>query len=299
MRSHYVSQFQLKYFAIPECHWQGSDPKVVVIPLDDRPTFVTSTRNIACERDMYVLDAAGDPQVVEKRLNILETNLAPSLHKLNEPHSLADDERRLIASYIAVQHLRTPAMFTWWGEWFGMMTRCYHLARNIVESPRSNGEECEIERQWREVAEATPADKRRFAARQIIDRGKSLALKLAHRPWAFLRSPAGRFVTASEPIRVAREGDSRNVSIEDDAAIAYWPITPRCALLIGNSGLHEGDYTVDGLEGRLNLWLAEHASFLVTGRHPDDVLNEFFPWFGSGPPSFHMIKAEQAHFAGS
>lgn len=169
------------------------------------------------------------------------------------------------------------------------MGNCYQLAQILIgQSP--DGEECETEREWRELAEASRQHQREVAVRQIIQKGRSLSLTLARRPWAFLRSPLGHFITADEPVRVALVGKRGQVSIEHDAAITYWPITPKCALLIGRSGLREGNYTVDGFEGRLNLWLAERANFLIAGRPPDEVLQEFEPWFGTGPPQFYEIR---------
>ena|SRR5487761_1113990 len=111
MRHHYVPRFQLRYFAIPECHWRGSDPKVVVIPLDDRPTFVASTKNVACQHGMYEIEGLDDPQTVEKRLAGLEGLLALRLHMLDDTCSLSENEKGLIASYIATQYLRTPGIY--------------------------------------------------------------------------------------------------------------------------------------------------------------------------------------------
>lgn len=289
MRHHYVPRFQLNYFAIPERFWRGGIPKVVVIPLDDRPTFIASTRNVACRHEMYSIDELDDPQSVEKRLALLEGALAPRLNQLNNPSILRKHEKRIIASYVAIQYLRTPGMFSWWCDFFRTMGDCYQLGRSVIGEPIA-GHECDAEREWREFAEASPSYKRGFAARQVVERGRSISSKLATRPWAFLRSPAGRFITADEPVRVGLPGKSGQVSIEDCAAVAYWPITPKCALLIGESGLPEGDYTVAGMEGRLNLWLAERAKVLITGRPPDEVILEFKRWFGSGPPLFYTIQ---------
>jgi hypothetical protein len=242
MRHHFVPRFQLSHFAIPECHWRGSDPKVVVIPLDDRPTFVASRRNVACQHEMYAIDEFADPQTVEKRLALLESILDPHLHRLDSPCVLREHEKEIIAPYVATQYLRTPEMFAWWCDLFRVIGDCYQLARRVIgQSP--DGQESGVEWQWREFAEASPERQRKFAARQIIQIGKCISSKLATRPWAFLRSSVGRFITADAPVRVAVPGEPGQVSIEHDAAIACWPITPKCALLIGQSGLPEGDYT--------------------------------------------------------
>jgi hypothetical protein len=106
---HYVPQLLLRGFATPK------KEQVYVFDKQAETVFLSSVRNLACERGFYYIEDGGDPERLDRWIRQLEEQTAPILKSICSRrllNHLHPTDRRWIAAFIAVQHLSGVATVT-------------------------------------------------------------------------------------------------------------------------------------------------------------------------------------------
>jgi hypothetical protein len=102
---HYVAQSYLRQFAIE----RAKHPRIYVFDKVRDHVYSATVRSVASEPYFYARNA-DFAQAIETTFGQLETAFAPAYRKLiagAPPSGLTTDERAWVATYVAVQHLRT------------------------------------------------------------------------------------------------------------------------------------------------------------------------------------------------
>lgn len=103
---HYVPQFLLKNFA------EGKKDQVFVFDKAYSKSFRSNVKNVACENGFYNLSTAEVFASFEPALGALEDTASPIIKKICKDSALTnitEDERQLMACFMAVQMVRTAA----------------------------------------------------------------------------------------------------------------------------------------------------------------------------------------------
>jgi hypothetical protein len=103
-RQHYVPQFLLRQFAAT------TNGRVHVYDMIRGISFQSGSRAVGAERDFYVFTIGTDSWTVDPSLTALEGMTSPIVRKIVDARStayLTDDERTVIAGFMAVQLVRT------------------------------------------------------------------------------------------------------------------------------------------------------------------------------------------------
>lgn len=110
---HYLSQFYLRGFA----ERGGDESWVHVLDLDQRKTFKTKPRNLAAVRDFNRVDLDGhDPNVLENQMAQLESSAAQAWTRVHEGAPFEGEDRELVLTMAALQHIRTPERREMWRQ---------------------------------------------------------------------------------------------------------------------------------------------------------------------------------------
>jgi Protein of unknown function (DUF4238) len=108
---HYLSQFYLRGFTDRET----DKPQLHVLDLQLRDTFKSNPRNVAGVRDFNRIDAEGlDPNIFETEMTRLETLAAEAWVHVHEGQPFTGEDRELILTMAALQHIRNPGRREQW-----------------------------------------------------------------------------------------------------------------------------------------------------------------------------------------
>lgn len=185
---HYVPQLLLRGFATPK------RKQVYAFDKQAEKVFRSSVRNLACERGFYDLENDGDPEHVDRWLTRLEEQTAPVIKSIRSRrvlNHLRPTERKWIASFVAVQHLRTLRHRESWGD----------LNRQMADVLREMGADPNKVENFREL---TGAELRRDSIADIPHFAFVLLPHLLDKAWILLSvAPGTNFWIGDHPVVLA------------------------------------------------------------------------------------------------
>jgi hypothetical protein len=154
---HYVPQFLLRNFG------NGKKDQVWVYDKFSNRSFPANTKNVASESRFYDFEHQGQSLTLEKWLSGLEGQAKSVISFVLEADSLstlADDQEKILASFLAVQLTRTRAFREQWNAFPRMLREHFEKAGDQV-APGSQAEEL--------LREITENDSKEQTARIIFD----------------------------------------------------------------------------------------------------------------------------------
>jgi len=185
---HYVPQLLLRGFATPKRR------QVYVFDKQIEKVFRSSVRNLACERGFYDLEDEGDPKRLDRWLGRLEEYTAPIIKSIRGRRSLDHlhpAERKWIASFIAVQQVRTRRHRESRGD----------LNRQMADALREMGADPSKVENFRELTEA---EVRRDSIADMPPTAFTLLPHLLNKAWILLSAAPGRtFWVGDHPVVLA------------------------------------------------------------------------------------------------
>lgn len=230
-RHHVVPNFYLEGFS--------RNGTIRVADLATNKTFTSTVVNASVRRDFYSVDgSAGPVDTFEKLLARIESEGARSIKKIKDGvWPLQENDRRLLARYIAVQATRV--------EWIqGMMGEGLDRVRFLVEQmldETNSGEEAGRGAYW-EARDGSrtfvPLEDIRFRQNDflasIVSGANSIEPMIGGRPWVLMRLRRRALVTSDSPIGLL-PGDGlaqeSGVGFLNAAAVTF-PISRKLGLLM-------------------------------------------------------------------
>jgi hypothetical protein len=208
-RQHYIPQFYLRGFLDPTCP-QGQEPylwvykKGRVIPRKRAP------KNIAVESHFYSVETeSGDKDsTVEDLLARVESQTAPLWSRLDDRRRhLSDEERVIIAEFIACMSTRVPSIRTMMDGVTDQVSRMILKITAVHYDDLSDGQRQEIGLSRDELAQAADSEKLHFRGSQAFHVGTMLdvvprLVPVIHKMnWAFLHPPQNSvYITSDRPV---------------------------------------------------------------------------------------------------
>lgn len=125
---HYVPKFLLRNFGL------GKKDQVWVYDKQTARSFPTNAKNVASENAFYDFEIGGETYSLESSLSKIESQAKPVVERIlddDSVSSLGTQERATLASFLAVQFIRTKAFRMQWAD-------LPRILRNKVESMGSN-----------------------------------------------------------------------------------------------------------------------------------------------------------------
>jgi len=172
---HYVPQLLLRGFVT------RGRKQVYVFDKRTEKVFRSSVRNLACERGFYDLDDEAIPERFDRWLTQLEEHTAPVITSIRGRKTLDHlhpGERKWIASFIAIQHLRTRRHREFWGD----------MNKQMADALRETGAEPNEVKNFREL---TAEEVRRNAITDMPGLAFELLPHLLNKAWILLSAPQG------------------------------------------------------------------------------------------------------------
>lgn len=196
---HYVPQLLLCGFATEK------RKQVYVFDKKTEKVFRSSVRNLGCECDFYRLEDDPDPERVDKWLQEVEQHTAPVIRSIRARRALdhlLPAERKWIASFIAVQHVRTRRHRETYGD----------MNRQMADALRQMGAEPNEVENFKELTEA---EVRQSSLTGLADIALTLLPHLLDKAWILLAAgPGTAFWIGDHPVVLANNMNRATVSRE-------------------------------------------------------------------------------------
>ena len=181
---HYVPQFLLKNFVV------GKKDHVWVFDKMTRKRFRTNVRNVAAETSFYDFDFEDATLTLEPSLGALESRVAAILRPVVRDaslESLSQQNKVLLAQFLAVQFVRTKQWREMWGA----------FSKDLTETLRERGwDPTKIEG----YKTPTEAELKIEAARALVDADR-FAPHFLDKTWVLLKATRGHpFLIGDNPI---------------------------------------------------------------------------------------------------
>lgn len=219
---HYVPQFLLRNFG------NGKKDQVWVYDKSSNRSFSSNTKNVASESRFYDFVSEGQPLSIEPWLADLEghaKSVISTILKADSLSTLADEQKQVLASFLAVQFTRTKTFREEWNAFPRMLRE--HLEKNGDQiAPGSQAEEL-----LREISEndskvqttgivfSAPST---YAA-HFLDKDWVLAATSRRHPFLLGDNPLTRQNMIDRPIR-------GNLGLTTPGIEIYLPLSPTRAL---------------------------------------------------------------------
>jgi hypothetical protein len=186
--AHYVPQLLLRGFATTESeHLFAFDKSTGAI-------FRSSIRNLACERGFYQLQDRVDPNRVDRWLTELEDTAGPIIRSLCARKTLSPlqpKERECLATFIAVQHIRTRQH----------REVAADINKQMANALRGMGTEPNSVKNFREFTES---EMRESTIHDVHDLAVILAPHILNKKWLLLSAaPGTEFWIGDHPVVLA------------------------------------------------------------------------------------------------
>jgi len=249
---HYVPQLLLRGFATPKRR------QVYVFDKQIEKVFRSSVRNLACERGFYDLEDEGDPKRLDRWLGRLEEYTAPIIKSIRGRRSLDHlhpAERKWIASFIAVQQVRTR---------HHRESRGY-LNRQMADALREMGADPNKVENFREL---TQAEVRRDSIADMPPTAFTLLPHLLNKAWILPvrgsgedvlgRRPSGRTRQQSQPRRRSPgnagpcRARDRGLSADQQRIDTWLPVSKYPGNVCRRQGANNSTGTGHGSSGRVS-----------------------------------------------
>lgn len=219
---HYVPQFLLRNFG------NGKKDQVWVYDKSSNRSFPSNTKNVASESRFYDFVSEGQPQSIEPWLAELEGHAKSVISTILEADSLstlADEQKQVLASFLAVQLTRTKTFREEWNAFPRMLRE--HLERNGDQvAAVSQAEELLREIPENDSKEQTAgivfSASSTYAA-HFLDKDWVLAATSRRHPFLLSDNPLTRQNMIDRPLR-------GNLGLTTPGIEIYLPLSPTRAL---------------------------------------------------------------------
>lgn len=212
---HYVPQFLLRNFK----HNSTSDRKIAKFYVYDKlndKAFEALISKTGGERYFYEIKSDADDFSIEDTLGVFESATAPILRKIIENQSLKSvtrKEKMTLSKFIALQHLRGPAI----------RNRISELAKTL-EINFNFFEETGLEK-------PTEQDNKRNHCELAISGVHKISPYLYNKDWVLCESRTAQIIIGDTPV-VMHNTFGKGTGLKNEGVEIYMPISPNYCLLI-------------------------------------------------------------------
>ncbi|MDB4614559.1 DUF4238 domain-containing protein [bacterium] len=211
--------------------------------------ITNSLKNASVQKHMYtMIDEGGKDYCVEYALSDLETKANPVLHKVDSMGliGISEDDRRVLADFITVQHYRTKRM----RKFSDVSLSGYQdpqakmkFLEESLEQLREAYSDAEIEDYRQRISDNDePIDNSEFYLRSIMfsvsPRVRDCIFQMHWRTETSRQAHPTGFVSSDVPFAIRTPGklfEKRHVRLAEAAAEFYFPISTRTMLIGSNN----------------------------------------------------------------
>lgn len=219
---HYVPQFLLRNFG------NGKKDQVWVYDKSSNRSFPSNTKNVASESRFYDFQYQGQPLTLETWLTELEGRAKSVIDFILEADSLstiADDQKEVLASFLAVQLTRTKTFREEWNAFPTMLMEHFEKTGDRV-APGSQAEEL--------LREITENDSKEQTARIIFDAPATYAANFLDKDWVLAATSRKHpFLLSDNPLtrqNMIDRPNRGNLGLKTPGIEIYLPLSPTRAL---------------------------------------------------------------------
>jgi len=286
-KQHWVPRFYLKEFCIPE-ESTRKNPKVWIVPREEGDKKLVGINDVATQRYLY-----SPEDEVGKRCWHTEEKLAglESLVSKIWPQLASDfvdlsveSVRKGLSLFVATLILRHPRKIADYKKIQNDLIKYLdsapkdELGRPNIKSMEIGGHKFEMDRSdWHDFSNPTDYSFKKFFVEQIHNEAISIAKILMEKRWSIIFSENPSFITTDNPVSIFNL--EKNVyGLTTKGTFLHFPISPTRILMMDDLfDEHASQYyhlTEKG-PGPANItsWI-EASSFMITGRDPDQVIEE-------------------------
>jgi hypothetical protein len=219
---HYVPKFLLRRFG------SGKKDHVQVFDKHTGRKFSSAARRIAAQKALYDFEFKGSKVTLEPGLSALETRAAKRIEAITRDrklHVLDPVERGELSAFLAVQMVRTPAL--------------WEMTRGTFERMEAWAREHGMRDEWfkppEELGTRENAEKA-MIAKTIHNAPKDLGPSLAKKDWVLLQTDRQHpYLIGDHPLTMHNMVDRSprgNLGLEVEGIEIYFPLSPQMGLAL-------------------------------------------------------------------
>lgn len=219
---HYVPKFLLRNFGLGKKH------HVWVYDKQTRRSFQTNAKNVASENRFYDFEFDGKIYSLESGLSGIESNTKPVIERILHEDSLSAldaRDRATLASFLAVQFMRTKAFRMQWAELPRILRRKVESMGGTV-APGSQAEAL--------IQEPTENQIKIDTTRMILDAPKTYGPHFLDKAWFLARTTNSHpFIISDNPVSLQNHidmGPYGNLGLAVRGIEIYLPLSSTRAL---------------------------------------------------------------------
>lgn len=219
---HYVPQFLLRNFG------NGKKDQVWVYDKSSNRSFPSNVKNVASESRFYDFEYEGQAQSIEPWLSGLESQAKSVISTILDADSLsilADEQKHVLALFLAVQLTRTKTFREEWNA-FPRMLREHFEKNGDQVAPGSQAEEL-----LREIAEN---DLKEQTAKIVVSAPSTYAAHFLDKDWVLAAASRNYpFLLSDNPLtrqNIINQSHRGNLGLTTPGIEIYLPLSPTRAL---------------------------------------------------------------------
>lgn len=200
-------------------------------------SFQTNAKNIASESRFYDFEFAGTGLSLESSLSSIESRVKPVIEKIlgcDSTSSLSDEERTLMAAFLAVQFVRTKAFRMQWAD-FPRLLRDKLTELKSQVAPGSQAEQL--------IADPSENDIKVDTTRMLLHAPETFGPHFLSKTWFLAATPPSQpFWLSDNPIALQNHTDMRpygNLGLAVRGIQIYLPLSSTRALAMWCESLRE------------------------------------------------------------
>lgn len=221
---HYVPKFLLRNFGL------GKKDHVWVYDKHTGRSFQTNAKNVASENRFYDFEIDGKAYSLESGLSGIESNTKPIIERIIREDSvsaLGARERSTLASFVAIQFIRTKAFRMQWAE----LPRILQRKVESMGSTVAPGSQAEIL-----IQEPTENQIKIDTTRMILDAPKTYGPHFLDKAWFLARTTNSHpFMISDNPVSLQNHIDMSpygNLGLAVRGIEIYLPLSSTRALVM-------------------------------------------------------------------
>lgn len=228
---HYVPKFLLRNFGM------GKKDRVWVFDKLLGKSFQTNAKNIASESRFYDFELAGTGLSLESSLSSIESKAKPVVEKIigcDSTSGLSDEERSLMAAFLAIQFVRTKAFRMQWADLPRLLRDKLERLKEQV-APGSQAEQL--------IADPSENDVKVETTRMLVHAPETFGPHFLNKTWFLAATPSSHpFWLSDNPIALQNHTDMRpygNLGLAVKGIQIYLPLSSTRALAMWCDSLRE------------------------------------------------------------
>lgn len=244
---HYVPQFLLKGFG------SGKRRQLYVYDKWTDNDFRTKPRNVAAEAGFYDIPVEGGVLTIEPWLSNLESEAGSRIQRLRRAGSigeLSDEDRSVIAAFIAVQHLRTNQF----------RSNLSHMDTRLAEILEQKGVDLSAVENYRRFEGKDEI--KAFSISFLLSAAKEIIPLILQKVWILVRTTRSHpFVIGDHPIAMDNQRDFGlygNIGFAVPGIEIYLPISSELSLYLTCPTNAQGFLEAEEKLGELKADLFDH-----------------------------------------